>query len=52
MNEELTFDQIEAAFPEEGAYSSDDGYIKVSAQWLHEFARNIAKQVMEQESGT
>jgi hypothetical protein len=38
----LTFDQIEDAFPEGGTASCDEcGYIKTSAQWLHDFAANI-----------
>lgn len=37
---ELTFDQIEAAFPD-GARIAADGSIQVSAQWLHDFARSV-----------
>lgn len=39
---DLTFEQIEDAFPEmDGCYDMGDGYVRVSAQWLHEFARNL-----------
>lgn len=37
----LTFEQIEDAFPEAGACSTADGSLHVSAQWMHDFARNI-----------
>lgn len=37
---ELSFQQIEDCFPE-GASSTQDGSINVSAQWLHDFARAV-----------
>lgn len=42
VGDTLTFDQIEDAFQEGGTASCDEcGYIKTSAQWLHDFARNV-----------
>ncbi len=47
MTNELTVEQIEDAFPENDLarnsvmYSCEDGFTKASAQWLHDFARNI-----------
>jgi hypothetical protein len=41
---DLTFDQIEDAFPEVGMYArQEDGALVSSAQWLHDFAHNIAR---------
>jgi hypothetical protein len=41
--DKLTFDQIEDAFPESNPVFKDPyGDYQVSAQWLHQFARNIA----------
>lgn len=39
--EDLSFEQIEDAFPETGSCTAADGSLQVSAQWMHDFARNI-----------
>jgi hypothetical protein len=47
-NEMLTFEEIEDAMPEgDGCYSCDCGYIKTSAQWLHDFAHAVATKERE-----
>ena len=38
--EPLTFEEIESCYPED-AHVTDEGWITVSAQWLHDFARDI-----------
>ena len=40
----LTTEEIENLFPE-GASSTDDGHIQVTAQWLHEFAFKVYEQI-------
>ena len=46
---DLTFDQIEDAFPEEGLFSHDEsGGVVASAQWLHDFANNIHRMYGQQ----
>lgn len=37
----MTVDEIEGCFPERGATTDDDSII-CSAQWLHDFAHNVA----------
>jgi len=44
----MTFDEIEDCFPDGGIYETDDGAgITTSAQWLHDFARNVANKECE-----
>lgn len=45
----MDFDQIEDCFPGgDGAVSQDDGRLGVTAQWLHDFARNVAAAEREE----
>jgi hypothetical protein len=44
----MTFDEIEDCFPDGGIYETDDGAgITTSAQWLHDFAKNVAAKERE-----
>lgn len=38
----MTFDEIEDCFPDGALSDNETGKTLVSAQWLHDFARNIA----------
>lgn len=37
----LTFEQVEDCFPEGAIFAEPDGWLRVSAQTLHDIARNI-----------
>jgi hypothetical protein len=39
--EPLTFEQVEDCFPEGAIFAEQDGWLRVSAQTLHDIARNI-----------
>jgi hypothetical protein len=47
--EKLTFDQIEACFPDGG--DTNENGITVSAQWLHDFARSIESTILDSLKG-
>jgi hypothetical protein len=42
----MDFEQIEDLFPD-GAFTIESGHTCVTAQWLHDFARNIAEAERE-----
>ena len=45
---ELTYEEIEDCFPENGCSSTEDGFgLVVSAQFLHDFARAILRKAQE-----
>lgn len=54
LHRDLSFDEIEDAFPDAGLRSRpDNGALTVSAQFLHDFARNInAMAIARLESST
>jgi len=37
----LSFEQVEDCFPDEAIFSEQDGWLRVSAQTLHDIARNV-----------
>ena|ERR1700677_2245118 len=45
--QKLTFDQIEVCFPDGG--DTNESGITVSAQWLHDFARNVESALGERD---
>lgn len=42
---DINIEEIEACYPEQGAYSCECGWTKVSAQWIYDFAINVLATV-------